>query len=81
MANEVRLIEELRRLADLTPPICCYDRPEEIEIFGKKITVYCKHFERFQDTVRQAADRIEELESLRPKWPKVQGVPNGTDHV
>lgn len=78
MQNEVRLIEELRRLADLTPPICCYDRPEETEIFGKKITVYCKPFEDFQDTVRQAADRIEELESLRPK---VQGVPNGTDHV
>ena len=64
MENEVRLIDDLRRLADLTPPICQYDRPEEHEIFGKKITVYCKPFEQFQDMLRQAADA---LESLRPK--------------
>ena len=67
MANEVRLIEELRRLADLDPPICSKDKASEIEVFGRSVTVYCKPFEQFQDTLRQAADRIEELESLRPK--------------
>lgn len=72
MANEVRLIEELRRLADLDPPICSKDKASEIEVFGRSVTVYCKPFEQFQDTLRQAADRIEELESLRPKgrWRK-----------
>lgn len=63
MANEERLIDELRRLADLTPPVCHYDRPEEHEIFGKKITVYCKPFEQFQDALRQAADALESLRS------------------
>ena len=67
MANEVRLIEELRRLADLDPPICSKDKASEIEVFGRSVTVYCKPFEQFQDTLRQAADRIEELESLRTK--------------
>jgi hypothetical protein len=67
MTNEVRLIEELRRLADLDPPICSKDKAVEIEVFGRSVTVYCKPFEQFQDTLRQAADRIEELENLRPK--------------
>ena len=67
MANEVRLIEELRRLADLDPPICSKDKASEIEVFGRSVTVYCKPFEQFQNTLRQAADRIEELESFRPK--------------
>ena len=72
MGNEVRLIEELRRLADLDPPICSKDKAVEIEVFGRSVTAYCKPFEQFQDTLRQAADRIEELESLRPKgrWRK-----------
>lgn len=53
-----KLIEELRRLADLTPPICQYDQPEDHEIFGKKITVYCKPFEQFQEVLRSAADAL-----------------------
>lgn len=62
MGKEAQLVKELRRLADLTPPICHHDRPEEHEIFGKKITVYCKPFEQFQNTLRQAADTIEALQ-------------------
>ena len=55
---ERKLIEELRRLADLIPPICQYDQPEDREIFGKKITVYCKPFEQFQEVLRSAADAL-----------------------
>lgn len=68
-----QLIEKLRELADLTPPICKLDNPEEIDVMGQKIAVYCKPFEQIQDTLRQAADRIEELERRRPKgrWEPV----------
>ena len=58
MATEKRLIEELREVADQTPPICQYDTPHNVEIFGKEITVYCKPFEQFQELLRRAADAL-----------------------
>ena len=53
-----KLVEQLREVASKTPPICRYDNPEEIEHFGKTITVYCKPFEQFQGLMRDAADYI-----------------------
>lgn len=53
-----KLVEQLREVASKTPPICRYDNPEEIEYFGKTITVYCKPFEQFQGLMRDAADYI-----------------------
>lgn len=58
MAKEKRLIEELREMAERTPPICQYDKPYNTEIFGKEITVYCKPFEQFQELLRRAADAL-----------------------
>lgn len=52
------LISKLRELAELTPPICNCDRPEEAEVFGKPITIYCKPFEQFQTLLREAADAL-----------------------
>lgn len=54
------LIAKLREVASLTPPICANDRPKEVDIFGKKITVYCKPFEDVQTLCALAADVIEE---------------------
>ena len=53
-----KLVEQLREVASKTPPICRYDNPDEIEHFGKIITVYCKPFEQFQELMRDAADYI-----------------------
>ena len=53
-----KLVEQLREVASKTPPICRYDNPDEIEHFGKTITVYCKPFEQFQELMRDAADYI-----------------------
>lgn len=58
MSDREKLIERLREMASRTPPICQYDHPEEIEVLGKQITVYCKPFEQFQDLMREAADAI-----------------------
>lgn len=58
MATEQRLIEELCEMADRTPPICQYDKPHNIEVFCKEITVYCKPFEQFQGLLRRAADAL-----------------------
>ena len=58
MATEKRLIEELREMADRTPPICIYEKPQTVEMFGKEITVYCKPFEQFQELLRKAADAL-----------------------
>ena len=51
-------VEQLREVASKTPPICRYDNPDEIEHFGKTITIYCKPFEQFQELMRDAADYI-----------------------
>lgn len=59
MATEKRLIDHLREMADRTPPICQYDKPEKTMIFGKEITVYCKPFEQFQELLRRAADALD----------------------
>ena len=59
MATEKRLIDQLREMADRTPPICQYDKPEKTMIFGKEITVYCKPFEQFQELLRRAADALD----------------------
>ena len=79
MASEKRLIEELREMADRTPPICHYDKPYNTEIFGKQITVYCKPFEQFQELLRRAADAlsvdaipVEELEQLLAVTPGLE---------
>ena len=53
-----KLVGQLREVASKTPPICRYDNPDEIEHFGKTITVYCKPFEQFQELMRDAADYI-----------------------
>ena len=53
-----KLVNQLRDVASITPPICRYDNPYEIECFGKTITVYCKPFEQFQGLMRDAADYI-----------------------
>lgn len=53
-----KLVEELRGLADMTPPICDRDRPETTSIFGSSVTVYCKPFEQFQDVLRRAAEAL-----------------------
>ena len=58
METKKRLIEELRKVADDTPPICQYDTPHNVEVFGKEITVYCKPFEQFQELLRRAADAL-----------------------
>ncbi len=58
MTDREKLIERLREIASLTPPICQYDRPIELDVMGKKITVYCKPFEQFQDLLREAADAL-----------------------
>jgi DNA-directed RNA polymerase subunit RPC12/RpoP len=70
MANEKRLIDELREMADRTPPICQYDRPYNTEILGKKITVYCKPFEQFQELLRRAADAlsVDAVEVVHGEW-------------
>lgn len=57
-ALKEKLVGQLREASDLTPPICAYQEPEEIELFGKKTTVYCKPFEQFQELLREAADYI-----------------------
>ena len=59
MATEKRLIDQLREIADLTPPICQYDNPEKFTVFGKEITAYCKPFEQFQELLRRAVDAVE----------------------
>jgi uncharacterized protein YbaR (Trm112 family) len=59
MVTEKRLIDQLREMADRTPPICQYDKPEKTMIFGKEITVYCKPFEQFQELLRRAADALD----------------------
>ena len=61
-----KLVGQLRELADRTPPICQYQIPEEIEIFGKKVTVYCKPFEQFQELLREAADYISNNVTVLP---------------
>ena len=53
-----KLVEQLCEVASKSPPICRYDNPDEIEHFGKTITVYCKPFEQFQELMRDAADYI-----------------------
>ena len=58
MSNREKLVERLQEMASRTPPVCQYDRPKEVEILGKQITVYCKPFEQFQDLMREAADAI-----------------------
>ena len=58
MNDKKKLIERLREIASLTPPICQYDLPIELDVMGKKITAYCKPFEQFQDLLREAADAL-----------------------
>lgn len=58
MDTKEKLVEQLREMANRTPPICHYDKPCNTEIFGKQITVYCKPFEQFQELLREVADYI-----------------------
>ena len=70
MATEKRLIEQLLELANVTPPVCQYDKPEKTMIFGKEITVYCKPFEQFQELLRRAADAlsVDAVEVVHGRW-------------
>lgn len=70
METEKRLIDQLREMADRTPPICQYDKPEKTMIFGKEITVYCKPFEQFQELLRRAADAldVDAVEVVHGMW-------------
>ena len=58
MTDREKLIERLREIASLTPPICQHGRPIELDVMGKKITAYCKPFEQFRDLLREAADAL-----------------------
>lgn len=71
-----KLVEQLRELADVDPPICQYQVPEEIELFGKKVTVYCKPFEQFQEVLREAADYIANGVTVQKWIPVTERLPN-----
>lgn len=87
-----KLVERLREVAGLTPPICEYQEQKEIELFGKKVTVYCKPFEQFQELLREAADYIDngvmvqDWISVEDRLPDVEGkylvcIANGRVHI
>lgn len=67
MTDREKLVARLREIASRTPPICQYDRPFELDVMDKKITVYCKPFEQFQDLLREAADALANGVVLREK--------------
>ena len=76
-----KLVEQLRKVANLTPPICMYDHPKEIEIFGKKITVYCKPFEQFQGLMCEAADYIANGVTVQEWIPVTNCLPEENEYV
>ena len=76
-----KLVEQLRAVANLTPPICMYDHPKEIEIFGKKITVYCKPFEKFQGLMCEAADYIANGVTVQEWIPVTERLPERDKEV
>lgn len=48
-----QLVEELREVAGLTPPICHHEK-------GNEGPVFCKPFENFQGLMKEAADVLQE---------------------
>lgn len=70
--DRAQLAKRLRELAEVDPPVCHHDEPEEITVFGQKITVYCKPFEQFQFLLKMAADTIEAEPVRHGRWEEYQ---------
>lgn len=78
MTDNIRekLVEQLREVSDLTPPICEYQEPKEIELLGKKVTVYCKPFEQFQELLREVADYMANGVTVQEWIPVTERLPD-----